>query len=95
MDIKCHCNSFSLTVSFKRIYCYWETEAFALETDFCQSWGNQKRLCQAFCLGKCKMKTMDSVIIIEVVCFLINTLGERVAQNLPRQYPLRTLRVGT
>lgn len=28
------------------------------------------------------MKTRDSVIIIEVVCFLLNVLGERVAQGL-------------
>lgn len=32
------------------------------------------------------MKTRGSVIITKVVCFLINMLGERVTEHLPRQY---------
>lgn len=31
------------------------------------------------------MKTAASLIIIEVVCFLLNVLGKRVAQDLPGQ----------
>ena len=31
------------------------------------------------------MKTRGSVIIIKVVCFLIDLLGERVTQDLPSQ----------
>lgn len=32
------------------------------------------------------MKTRDSVVIIEVICFSLNMLGERVAQDGPSQY---------
>lgn len=32
------------------------------------------------------MKTRDSVIIIKVVCFLLNMLRERVAQDMASQY---------
>lgn len=31
------------------------------------------------------MKTRGSVVIIKVVCFLMNMLGERVIQDLPSQ----------